>query len=200
MILVIEGSYREGGFIEQVVALFKTEIEALGEEVEVVKLREYPIEFCLNCRECAQQPGDKPGHCVHNDAMQGLIEKIEHADAYILASPTNFGSVTAIFKRFMERLLCYAYWPWGANAPEYRKAKVHKKKAILISSSAAPGFFARFAYTTLKQLKSTAKTIGAQPVATISAGLVSLNREPVLSQRMKNKIKAQALALVKQLK
>lgn len=56
MILVLDGSYRDDGFTDQAVAVCKTELEALDEQVEVIKLREYPIEFCLNCRECTQQP------------------------------------------------------------------------------------------------------------------------------------------------
>ncbi|MCW8995408.1 MAG: flavodoxin family protein [Psychromonas sp.] len=199
MILVINGSYRENGFTDKVVEQFSREISALGDEIEVLKLREYPIEFCLNCRECTQHPGDKPGECVHQDAMTQLVEKIENADAYILASPTNFGSATALFKRFMERLMVYAYWPWGTNIPKFRKAKIKKKKAILISSSAAPGFIARFAYTTLKQLKATAKTIGAESVITLSFGLVAQHHEAELSHSVKRKIKAYALTLVKQI-
>jgi len=60
---------------------------------------------------------------------------IEAADAYILAAPTNFSSVTALFKRFAERLAVYGYWPWGKHAPVFRKAKLPKKPAIIISSS-----------------------------------------------------------------
>ena len=108
-ILAINGSYRDEGITDQTVEALAQAIEAAGAEVEIILLREYPIEFCLNCRECTQQPGAKPGECVHNDGMQELIDKIERADGYILASPTNFGSVTAIFKRFMERLAVYAY-------------------------------------------------------------------------------------------
>ena len=93
--------------------------------------------------------------------MQELIDKIERADCYILAAPTNFGSVTAIFKRFMERLAVYAYWPWDINGPQYRKAQAPKKKALLVSSCAAPGILGRWIFGTDKQLKVTAKTIGA---------------------------------------
>ena len=43
--------------------------------------------------------------------MRELVAKIEAADAFILASPTNVYAVTALFKRFMERLVVYAYGP-----------------------------------------------------------------------------------------
>jgi multimeric flavodoxin WrbA len=92
--------------------------------------------------------------------MATLIRKIEAADCYVLASPTNFYTVTALFKRFMERLVVYAYWPWGAHGPQLRR-KEASKKALVIASAAAPGIVGRLFYTTIKQLKATAKTIGA---------------------------------------
>ena len=67
----------------------------------MIRLREHPIGFCLNCRECTQQPGTAPGQCVQHDGMAELVRKIEVADAFILASPTNFSSATALFKRFI---------------------------------------------------------------------------------------------------
>jgi multimeric flavodoxin WrbA len=196
MILAINGSYRDDGVTDQTVDVLKQALEGYGEHVEVVLLREYPIEFCLNCRECTQKPGLEPGECVHHDAMQELINRIEKADAYILASPTNFGSVTAVFKRFMERLVPYAYWPWEMHAPQFRKNNVKKKKALLVSSSAAPGLLARLVFGTHGQLKMTAKVIGAKPAGTIFTGLVATSPQPTLSHRTLKKIRAKASALV----
>jgi multimeric flavodoxin WrbA len=197
MILAINGSYRDDGVTDKTVAVLKQALEDSGEQVEVVLLREYPIEFCLNCRECTQQSGVEPGKCVQHDGMQELIKKIESADGYILASPTNFGSVTAIFKRFMERLAVYGYWPWEMNAPKFRKERVKRKKAILVSSSAAPGFLARWVFGTQGQLKMTAQVIGAEVVGTIFTGRIATHRQPNLSESLLNKIRAKALNLVK---
>ena len=127
-VLAINGSYRDDGITDQAVEAALAAAAEAGAEVEHVRLREFPIEFCLNCRACTQEPGDAPGKCVHDDRMHDLVQKIEKADAYVLAAPTNFGSATAIFKRFMERLTVYAYWPWGALGPVYRKAKGPQKK------------------------------------------------------------------------
>ena len=63
------------------------------------------------------------------------------------------GSVTALYKNFMERLAVYGYWPWGEHAPKYRKANARKKPAVLVSSCAAPGFAGPWAYSTQAQLK-----------------------------------------------
>lgn len=195
-ILAINGSYRDDGITDQVVETMAESLQAAGAEVEIILLRDRPIEFCLNCRECTQHPGEVPGECVQHDGMQTLIDKIENSDAYILASPTNFGSVTAVFKRFMERLVVYAYWPWEMGAPKFRKANVAKKKAVLVSSCAAPGFLGRWFFGTHKQLKTTAQTIGANTVGTIFTGFVATDSQHRLSARTLKKARALAVKLV----
>lgn len=191
-ILAINGSYRDGGITDQAVKSVLDDLEASGAEVEHIKLRDYPIEFCRNCRQCMQQPGDAPGQCVHNDGMAGLVQKIEAADAYILAAPTNFSSVTALFKRFAERLAVYGYWPWGKAAPVFRKAKMPKKPALVISSCAAPGLMGRLTYNTNKSLKIAADTIGAKVVGSIVTGLISQESKPDLPARTRRRAKALA--------
>jgi multimeric flavodoxin WrbA len=76
-ILAINGSYRKGGVTDQVVAAMSEALRAAGADVEIIFLREYPIDFCINCRECTLQPGNAPGVCVRKDGMQEIINKIE---------------------------------------------------------------------------------------------------------------------------
>lgn len=196
-ILVINGSYREDGCTDQTVDLFAQALVTAGAEIETLFLRAYPIEFCLNCRVCTQQPGAAPGECVHHDGMRELLNKIEQADCYILAAPTNMGSVTALFKRFMERLVVYAYWPWNMNGPQYRKAQAPKKKAMIVSSCAAPGILGRWLFGTNKQLKMTAKMIGAEIVGTLFTGMMAKEHQPKLPERMRSQIKDLARELVR---
>ena len=177
-VLAIKGSYREGGMIGQAVATAAEAARRAGAEVEIIDLRDQDIGFCKNCRECTQLPGEAPGTCVQHDAMDEIVRKIEAADCYVLASPTNFFSVTALFKRFMERLAVYAYWPWGQNGPVYRKRPC-TKKALVIASSAAPALMGRFMYSTLKLLRMAARTIGAEP-ASVFIGIAAGSPQPRL--------------------
>lgn len=186
-LLAIAGSYRDDGIIDQAVEVAARTAREAGAQVEVVQLRDYPIEFCRNCRECTQSPGESPGECVQEDGMRALIDRIEAADGFILAAPTNFYSVTALYKRFMERLVVYAYWPWSMHAPQFRK-KTGAKKALVIASAAAPAFMGRLFYGTSKQLRMTAKTLGAKPVGDIFLGLVAGEPRTRLSSREKANI------------
>jgi len=195
-VLAINGSYRDDGITDQAVREVSDALQEFGAEVEQVRLRDYPIEFCRNCRHCMQEPGETPGDCVHNDAMRELVECIERADGYVFAAPTNFSSVTALFKRFMERLAVYGYWPWGRHAPVLRKKDVPKKPAVLISSCAAPGFIGRFTYSTRKQLEVAAVTVGSKVVGSIFTGLVSDKPDATLSPRARRKARALARRLV----
>ena len=195
-ILAINGSYRDGGVTDQAVTGVLENLLAMDADVEHIKLREWPIEFCLNCRECMQQTGDAPGRCVLNDGMAELVQKIEDADGYVLAAPTNFSSVTALFKRFSERLAVYGYWPWGKPAPVFRKAKMLKKPTIIVSSCAAPGLLGRLTYVTNKNLKIAAKTIGGKVVGSMVTGLISQERQPGLPKRARRRIRVLAPRLV----
>ena len=194
-LLAVNGSYRESGAIDQALEVAVQSASEAGATIEVIHLRDFPIEFCRNCRHCTQVPGETPGECVHQDGMRELVDKIEAADGYILASPTNFYSVTALFKRFMERLVVYAYWPWGSHAPKFRKKKA-TKKAILIASSAAPGFMGRMFYATLKQLKMTSKTVGAKPIGSIFIGLMSQQEQPKLPAKAQERVRTLVRKLI----
>ena len=194
-LLAVNGSYRENGAIDQAVDVAVQTASEAGATIEVIHLRDFPIEFCRNCRQCTQVPGEAHGECVHQDGMRELIEKIETADGYILASPTNFYSVTALFKRFMERLIVYAYWPWGSRAPKLRRKKA-AKKAILIASSAAPRFMGRMFYATVDQLQVTAKTIGAKPVGSVFVGSMSRQEHPKLSDKVQERVRTMVRKLM----
>ena len=186
-VLAINGSYRAGGITDQAVDSLIDDLQGLDVEVEHIKLRDFPIRFCMNCRECMQQPGDAPGICIHKDGMAKLIEKIEAADGYILAAPTNFSSVTALFKRFSERLAPYGYWPWGKPAPKFRRAKMPQKPALIISSCAAPGWMGRLSYGTNKNLKVAANTMGARVVGSIVTGLIAQKPKRELPRRTRRR-------------
>ena len=96
----------------------------------------------------------------------------------------------------MERLIAYAYWPWEQPYPKFRKADATPKKAMLISSSAAPSWFGRWLYRTSKQLDMTAKTIGAQPVGTLFTGLANTEKHKRLPPNTAERARLLAAKLI----
>ena len=195
-ILAINGSYRENGMTDQAIEVITNYLKSVHHDIEIINLRDHPIEFCQNCRACTQVEGDTPGTCALDDEMYKLIEKIESADAYILASPTNFNTVTALFKRFQERLLPYAYWPWGTPIPQFRKAEQMHKKAIVLSSCAAPTLLGRFFFDSIKLLKMTAKTIGAKTKGSLLLGYISKEQKRDFTKKEIDKLESLAKSLL----
>jgi multimeric flavodoxin WrbA len=182
----IVGSYRKGGIIDSAIDDILAGAGEEGAEVAKIYLNDKNIEFCRNCRTCTQQPGPQRGRCVIDDDMDGVIEEIERSDAIVLASPMNFGTVTAVMKRFIERLICFAYWPWGMNAPKNR-VEEKKKRALVVASSAAPSFIARLSSKLVGLLKDTAGIFGAKTVGVLFVGLAAREERQQIGERTKKK-------------
>lgn len=178
-ILAINGSYRRGGVIDQAVETACAAARAAGAETTSVILAERYIEFCLNCRACTQAPGETRGACVHSDGMGALLDQADAADALILAAPVNYFNVTAVTRRFLERLVPCASWPWGDKAPRLRRRPY--KKAVLITSSAMPSLLGRVATGALRALKAAAEGLGASSAGTLFIGLASTEEKPRLT-------------------
>ena len=182
-IVAIVGSYRKGGVIDTVVDEILRAAQDSGVQTTKIYLIDKRIEFCTNCRACAQNPGKVRGNCRHKDDLVEILDQVDFADGLILASPINFYNVTAVTRRFMERLIVYGYWPWGSGAPKFRIAKSNKK-AVLVTSSAAPAFIGRFFFrSALGALKATAQCFGAEIIAKLYFGMVAQQPDAALNQK-----------------
>jgi multimeric flavodoxin WrbA len=157
-----------------------------GAETHILYLPEKHIKFCTNCRHCVQVAGEARGKCVQQDDLQSVLAEIEAADAVVLAAPVNFGNTTALFRRFLERIGGSTYWPWGQAAPTVR-TKVFPRKAVLLSSSAMPGFLIPIMTGTRHALRTAAKLLGAHVVGSLWIGLASGEPHPVLTPRAKER-------------
>ncbi|NLL57890.1 MAG: flavodoxin family protein [Firmicutes bacterium] len=183
----IVGSYRKDGIINRVVDEILSSAREQGAQTNKIFLIDKHIEFCTNCRLCTQEKDLVRGECVIPDEMQSILDEIEQSDALIIASPMNFGTITAVMKKFNERLACYFWWPWGEYYP--KKRNIPKNKwAVIVASSAAPGIIARFFFTGMvKQLKEIAQCLGAKNVNLIFVGLSAVKPQQELDNRTINK-------------
>jgi NAD(P)H-dependent FMN reductase len=185
-ITAILGTYRIGGVVDSAVDEILASAREAGAETAKIYLIDRHIAFCTNCRTCTQQEGDGRGHCPIDDDMNKLLEEIERSDAIVLASPMNFWTVTAVMKRFIERLICFAYWPWGKAAPKLRKTP-KTKRAVVVISSAAPSLLARLVTRMVGLLKTTARLLGAKTVDVLFIGLAASEPKADIGNRARKK-------------
>jgi hypothetical protein len=182
-VLAIIGSYRKGGVVDTAVDAVLEGAHENGANVRKIYLIDQHIEYCRNCRNCTQEAGAARGKCAIEDDMAGILKEIEEADAIVLGSPVNFYNVTAVFRTFLERLVGCVYWPWGQPAPKPRWKK-SRRKAVLISSLAAPGIFLPIATGAPRALRLAAQSRGARPVAKLWIGLSAQSAKANVSDRM----------------
>lgn len=180
-VVAVVGSYRTGGIVDRVVDEILKAAREQGAETSKIFLPDRRIEFCRNCRKCTQAEGFGHGACPHTDDMEAVLDEIQAADALVLASPVNFGTVTAVMKRFIERLVCFSYWPWGMMSPKVRNRR-KDKQAVIVVSSAAPAFLVRLRTGTAGLLKTAAALLGARTVGTVFVGLAARKQDQALSR------------------
>lgn len=185
-VVAVVGSYRAGGATESAVEAVLEGARAWGAETRIFHLREQHIEFCKNCRGCTQTPGADRAPCAQEDDLESILREIEAADAVVLASPVNYYNVTAIFRRFLERLLGFTYWPWGQNGPKLR-TEAQPRKAVLVASAGMPGFLIPLATGAPRALRVAAGMMGARPTDTLWIGLTSGEPKYKLSERTRER-------------
>ena len=118
--------------------------------------------------------------------MNSILDELESADAIVLGSPMNFGTVTAVMKKFIERLVCFAYWPWGMNAPKIRNDRKNKY-AVVVSSSAVPSLAVRLSSKIVKLLKDAGGLLGVRTIGVLLVGLSAKNKQQAIGERTKSK-------------
>lgn len=184
-IVAISGTYRRGQTTDTAVDLALKATADKGAQIQKIHLLDKSIAFCKNCRNCMQTERDPPGACSIHDDMAAILADLQQAEGYIFASPVNFYTVTAIMKRFVERLACFGYWPWGTPAPRYRIVPPNKK-ALLIVSGACPTWIGRMVYKNpFSILASAARCVGAKTVQKLYLGGCADSPNFQLSEKQK---------------
>ncbi len=109
-VLVILGSPRKNGNSSALAARISRGAKSAGAEVETVFLHGLKISPCRGCDTC--QKNDAKG-CAIKDDMQEIYPKLVKADAWVVASPVYWFTMSAQTKIFMDR--CYALPAYAKN-------------------------------------------------------------------------------------
>src|SRR4030042_3150307 len=109
-VLVILGSPRKKGNSSALAARIARGAKSAGAEVETVFRHGLKISPCRGCDTC--QKDDSKG-CAIKDDMQEIYPKLIKADAWVIASPVYWFTMSAQTKTFMDR--CYALPAYAKN-------------------------------------------------------------------------------------
>ena len=181
-VVAIVGSYVKGGTADSAVEAILAGAREKGAQTHTIYLIDQHLDYCKNCRQCTQKPGAERGQCVQKDDLEPILAEIEASDAVVLGSPVNYGGVTAVFRTFLERLIGYAYWPWGQPSPKARQ-KRSTRKAVLVATSGMPGFMIPIFTGVGGTLRRAAQMLGAKPVGSMWIGLSAMEPKHPLSAR-----------------
>jgi len=91
----ISSSGRKGAYSKIIV---KDILDKSGIEYEMIFLAPLNIKGCLGCLKCADD-----NKCVQKDDFQGVIDKINEADALVFGGGNYYGMLNAIGHAFWER-------------------------------------------------------------------------------------------------
>jgi len=110
LVLVILGSPRRTGNSSTLAARISRGAKSSGAELETLFLQDLKISPCRACDTC--QEHDSKG-CAIEDDMQEIYPKLIKADAWIIASPVYWFTMSAQTKIFIDR--CYALPAYAKN-------------------------------------------------------------------------------------
>jgi multimeric flavodoxin WrbA len=121
-VLVLLGSPRKKGNSALLAEGIAKGAKSVGAKVETLFMHGMNIAPCKSCYAC-QKPDSKG--CSINDDMQSVYKKLMEADAWVIASPVYWFTMSAQTKLWMDR--CFALLPYA------KEAFVDKRIAIAMS-------------------------------------------------------------------
>ena len=97
--VVLYANPKDGGFVHGCLDAIAERLAAGGAAVEHRHLKDEGIADCTGCFACLHS-----GRCVLDDGMNDLCERLRAADALVIGCSVRNGGVTALYKRFYERI------------------------------------------------------------------------------------------------
>ena len=98
-VLLINGSPNEKGCTYTALTEVERTLNKNGIETELLWLGNAPVANCVDCGFCRQQ-----GRCVHDDAMNRVIDELDSISALVVGSPVYYAAASGQLCSFMDRL------------------------------------------------------------------------------------------------
>jgi len=161
-----------------IVEAFLKGAERAGAEVENIFLARKEIKPCRGCFACWFKT---PGHCVIQDDMKDLLEKVGSSDVIVFATPLYVDNVSGMTKNFMDRFVPGAdpHFSKDENGECRHSATIKPPKFVVISNC---GFPEKSHFQVLKLLfKRVARNFNTEVIGEIyRSGGVLLADHPVV--------------------
>lgn len=113
-LIAVCGSARKQGNTSKMLHQVIEGAKSIGAETEFVNLFDLNYKGCTSCYACKLKNSKSYGHCMQNDELKPLLERIEQSDAIVIGSPIYYGNLSGQMRSFTDRLL-FQYLDYGAR-------------------------------------------------------------------------------------
>ena len=97
--VLISGSPKSDGNTVQLIRECAKVMEERGVETEVISFAGMSIQSCTACGKCSEI-----GKCDIEDGLNEIIEKLRHAQAFVVGSPVYFGTARGDVMAALQRI------------------------------------------------------------------------------------------------
>lgn len=135
-VLAINGSFRKAGNTDIIIDKILQGAGSRGAVTEKIFVDDLELNSCQGCLECRQE-----GICRQQDGLDGVVQKIEKADAIIVGSPIYGNYMTGQLKILLDRLMGVisrvTYVP-GGGIKSVTRLDTRKRNIITVITAGAP--------------------------------------------------------------
>ncbi len=156
-VVVILGSPRKKGNSTVLANQIISGVESAGAKAETIYLNGLSIKPCQACYACKKEDDSD---CAIDDDMQAIYPKLVEADAWVIASPVYWFTMTAQTKLFMDR--CFAIFN---EEPE--KSPLYQKRIAIAMSYGDEDPFASGCVNALRTFQDAYRYVGAEIVGMV---------------------------------
>jgi len=130
-VLCVAGSPRRAGNSDRLLAAVESGVRSAGGVADLLVVADAGIAPCRGCNACSST-----GACVVRDGMDAVYERLDAADALVIATPVYFATVPAVLKALYDR--CQPYWARRYVLGEPRAATRRPGALILVGGGGDP--------------------------------------------------------------